>query len=720
MSKQKKAIYEFGPFQLDRQEHLLQREGAVISLTPKAFDLLLALVERHGRLVEKEELFQVVWPDTIVEESNLSSNIALIRKALGEGEKGLRFIETVPKRGYRFVADVREVRPAADDELIPEPAESTGAETPLATGSTSPKRASRWARPAVLLGFGAVGLLISAAVWLTAFRHSAQLPQPRIVPFTTFPGSESQPTFSPDGNQIAFVWNGEKGDHSHIYVKQIGNEAVSQLTNSPDDDSFPSWSPDGRYIAFIRKTAKGFGHFLIPSLGGTERRITETFFYALQGNSWSPDGQWLGFSGRDSEQQPFGLYLVKRETGEMHKLTSPPAGILGDTNLAIAPDGKTVVFPRWIGVNDGDLYLVSVAGGEPKRLTSDHYGTGQLTWTADGREVLFVASRAGVCARCMWRMPATGGTAERVEIAGQHLGSFAISRQGTLLALTNFIDNTNIWQIELAAKQKQSPQKLIYSTQTQDSPQYSPDGKKIAFGSSRSGGDEIWVCDSAGQHPIQLTSSSTRSGSPRWSPDGRQIVFDSVAGGSADIYVINAEGGQPRRLTTEASEDVVPSWSQDGQWIYFSSNRSGTLQIWKMPAAGGQAVQFTRQGGFDSVESPDGQYLYYAKGRRTTGIWRIPVAGGEETFVLDHHRAGFWRYWAVVDQGIYFATAEQLDHPLIEFFSLTTGQFTLVTSLEKRIQGGVPGLAISPDGRWLIWAQQDQVGSDIMLMENLR
>src|SRR5215510_12959579 len=107
MSNKTKCLYEFGPFLLDDSERLLLRSGEAISLTQKAFDLLLVLIERHGRLVEKEELFKAVWPDSYVEESNLFSNVALIRKALGEGEKGQRYIETIPKRGYRFTASVK-------------------------------------------------------------------------------------------------------------------------------------------------------------------------------------------------------------------------------------------------------------------------------------------------------------------------------------------------------------------------------------------------------------------------------------------------------------------------------------------------------------------------------------------------------------------------------------------------------------------------------------
>ncbi|MGH9834010.1 MAG: TolB family protein [Blastocatellia bacterium] len=172
-------------------------------------------------------------------------------------------------------------------------------------------------------------------------------------------------------------------------------------------------------------------------------------------------------------------------------------------------------------------------------------------------------------------------------------------------------------------------------------------------------------------------------------------------------------------MTTEDAADHVPSWSRDGQWIYFCSNRSGSLQIWKMPAVGGQAVQVTRQGGFDNVESPDGRYLYYAKGCGVPGIWRIPVAGGAETSVLEHHRAGINRQWAVTEKGIYFTATETPDHPLIEFFSFATSKVKTVATLEKTVYP-ISGLAVSPDGRWLIWPQLDRVGSDIMLMENFR
>ncbi|MGH9843506.1 MAG: winged helix-turn-helix domain-containing protein, partial [Blastocatellia bacterium] len=299
MSRQAKHLYEFGPFRLDAGERRLLRDGESVTLTPKAFDLLLVLVERQGHLLAKEELFQAVWPDSFVEESNLSSNIALIRRALGDGENGLKFIETVPKRGYRFVAEVREASLASDDASIPEKAESHADPTPLASAPP----ASRWGRPVVFLAAGVIVVLVVWAGWRIAIRPSTTLPPPRVVPFTSFSGNECCPSFSPDGNQIAFAWNREKGDNEDIYVKLIDAGSPLQLTTNPARDTTLAWSPDGRHIAFIRSSNDEKGIYLVPALGGQERALcalTSVSSGRAYFPSWSPDGKLLAFSEKNS------------------------------------------------------------------------------------------------------------------------------------------------------------------------------------------------------------------------------------------------------------------------------------------------------------------------------------------------------------------------------------------------------------------------------------
>ena len=247
-------------------------------------------------------------------------------------------------------------------------------------------------------------------------------------------------------------------------------------------------------------------------------------------------------------------------------------------------------------------------------------------------------------------------------------------------------------------------------------PQYSPDGKKIAFSSDRSGNFEIWVCESSGLNSQQLTFfGGPDTGSPRWSPDGKQIVFDSHPDGPSDVYVINSEGGKPHRLTENPFDDFVPSWSRDGKWIYFASNRTGDYQVWKMPAGGGEAVQVTRKGGLAAIESPDGKSLYYGKDLEfPTSLWKVPLDGGQEIEILDP-LSNPWNF-AVAKEGIYFLpTSEATGGVPVEFFSFATGEIKTVATVGKAVW---VGLAVSPDGRTILYTQIDQQGSDLMLVEN--
>ena len=246
--------YDFGPFRLDPAERLLLRDGHAVPVTPKAFELLVYLVEHHGRLVEKHSLMSALWPDTVVEEGNLVYNIWALRKALEDGRDDAKFIETVPTRGYRFVAPV------------------TRAEVGESGSGIRPR--SRWRPPGNVIWLAIVALTVGVAVSVFVFRLWPSPPAPmRSSPLTSLPGQERHPSFSPDGNQIAFAWDGENGDNQDIYIKVVGAGVPLRLTTHPAADQKPAWSSDGRHIAFVRSSEEGSGIFVIPALGGPERKI---------------------------------------------------------------------------------------------------------------------------------------------------------------------------------------------------------------------------------------------------------------------------------------------------------------------------------------------------------------------------------------------------------------------------------------------------------------
>ena len=253
-------------------------------------------------------------------------------------------------------------------------------------------------------------------------------------------------------------------------------------------------------------------------------------------------------------------------------------------------------------------------------------------------------------------------------------------------------------------------------------PQFSPDGKRIAFASQRSGTWEIWVCNSDGSSPVQLTFfQGPNVTTPRWSPDGGQIAFDSDAGAEQefDIWVIDANGGKPVRMTTHPANDGNPSWSHDGRWIYFDSARTGEQQVWKIPEAGGDAIQVTRDGGYAPLESPDGKFLYFTKDLAATSLWRVPLGGGQVSKVLED--LSYYNNLAIVDNGIYFVQLQnRFAGSSIQFLNLRTNQSKPVINLEKTLgfldQGG--GLAVSPDGRWMLYTKTDKVGAELRLVEN--
>ena len=497
-------------------------------------------------------------------------------------------------------------------------AEATRARPAPAAGPPPSRRKLWYAGGAAL----AVALIIGAFV---GSRFSAPVtpgPQTSLVatPLTSFVGTERGPTFSPNGEQVAFTWNGEDQDNFDIWVQNIAGGPPLRLTSHSADDFQPAWSPNGQLVAFLRDTGQAVGKaslLVIPSVGGPARAIGEVAGGSL---TWTRESKALIVSDQTQAEGPR-LFLLSIETGERRQLTESPEGEFEDLDPALSPDGRTLAFARrslfWLSeIHTLPLSEDLVSMGEAQQLTSLEQGSFSPEWTPDGSRILFSSAPPGVSPR-IWSVPASGGgRAEPVALPGEATYQPAISPRGNRLVYVQERFRSDVQRLELAgaARGTKPPTRILASTRGESSVQFSPDGERIAFGSRRSGPLGIYIADADGSNVKPLyVKEGELAGSPRWSPDGQRLVFDSTLAGHVDVFVISAQGGAPLRVTKASSDDSLASWSRDGQWIYFSSDRSGRYEVWKMSPTGGEPVQVTREGGGVPFESADGKHIYYVK-----------------------------------------------------------------------------------------------------------
>jgi Tol biopolymer transport system component len=315
----------------------------------------------------------------------------------------------------------------------------------------------RGRRPSLAWTAGLLALLGAAAVAVWFYRSTIKVPEAAltVVPLTSYPGREFGPSFSPDGNQVAFSWNGEKQDNFDIYIKLIGPGRPLPLTHDPAGDFKPAWSPDGRSIAFLRQQpGERTAVLLIPALGGLERKLAEIHNSRRwpSGPAWSPDGGWLVISDRSSTEEPSGLFLLSIQTNEKCRLTLPPAKSVGDIGPAFSPDGRTLVFSRVLGAGASDLYLLSLSNdlkpiGEPRQNTFNNWSASSPVWTPDGGEIIFSSGRGG---DSLWRIATSAAsTPQQLASVGEGADEPAISRQGHRLVYTSSYSDSNIWRLQV-------------------------------------------------------------------------------------------------------------------------------------------------------------------------------------------------------------------------------------------------------------------------------
>ena len=539
----KPPSYRFGNFELDTRSGELRKSGTRIRLQDQPLQILLLLLENSGELVTREQIQNKLWPpDTYVDYDNaINSAMRKLREALGDDSGDPRFIATFARRGYRFVGNIGALPTPDAHTLLP-------ANVPTAA------HAKKSAKTLVFATGALVTILTAAAAWWVWERRALNAIQLTPVPLTAAQGNEFGASFSPDGNDLAYSWDGGNDQgFSHVYVKPFGLGKPIRLTTGPTQDVSPSWSPDGRSIAFMRYHNSSCELDVVPALGGPETKVTEDFLchpgksshLDLSPPSWSPDNQFLVIPiGTDAEFHQKSLFLVRVENGVRIRLTTPPDAEGADLFPVFSVDGTRLLFTRCSGDTRCGLYLLPLtqeyrASGGPSpvgKKMDESISFAGSAWTADGKAVIYSARKPRE--QHLMKIEAKAGAEpEPLVFAGDHAVFPAVAPHGDRLAYTEIRSQLRIWQIEPG----KSTKPFAASTRAELSPRFSPDGKQVVFSSSRSGLQQIWICQEDGGEARQLTHfEGTAAGSPRWSPDGRWIVFDRHLAEGYRVFVMSS------------------------------------------------------------------------------------------------------------------------------------------------------------------------------------
>ncbi|MGE0133139.1 MAG: winged helix-turn-helix domain-containing protein [Blastocatellales bacterium] len=622
-------LYVFGPFRLDVAERSLQCSGVAVPLPPKTFDTLVALVENSGRLMEKDELIRQLWPDSFVEDGSLARKISYLRKALEENDPERKYIETVPRIGYRFVAQVEAVALDApvygsattaltaprDFQLHGNGGAKTAATFNDATALAEPLVVHPSAlRMNLVVAFVAIGLAAMAglAYWLYSNSQTEAAPfQNRQTVLLTNSGLAQRQALSPDGKYLAYAM--QEGAQQSLWVQQTAtNSAVPIIAPAPVRYSSLTFSPDGNYVYFTHP-GQPMPLFRVPTLGGQAVKLLDD---VGSPPAFSPDGKQMAFVRRDSGKREVSLSLANVDgTAERRLAVRKLPNRFSPDGLSWSPDGRHIA----IGVEDYDrdprhmrVVAVQVADGKEIPLGAQQwYRVEQVAWTGDGKGVVAIAwdPPSGIFGGQLWRLPWPAGAAQRLTNDLNDYEGLSLAADGATLATIEETRASYFW-VETPGK----PGRAIEGLSAIGDPQ-SPHlgigwlpGNRIVYGKTVGGNADLWAMDLDGRNQRRLTTSPEADIQPAVSADGATIVYTSFRGNHPHIWRMDADGKNQRRLT-EGADETMPALSADGRWLFYLSTGMRAGNLLKLPLAGGAPAQVGNYVVTRPVLSPDGRWV---------------------------------------------------------------------------------------------------------------
>lgn len=676
--------YSFDDVVVDCANFRIQKDGLVKTLTPRAFDLLIFFIEHRGRVIEKRELLEEVWKGAYVTDNALTKVVKELRRALGDEADAPQYIETVPRRGYRFISEVHiiesenEAAPlpdqaqAQESEIAPSASELATRATPDAPLSSS---VSSTAARRGWLAFAAIAVVAAGLLAVVYFKNSLPaVPAEHVViggstaQITSWSGLDLYPAISPDGNSIAYA--SDRSGSFEIYVKQLALGGRELQITAEGDNLQPTWSPDGRMIAFYSRDRGGI--WMVPALGGVARRITD--FGSRP--AWSPDGSLIAFQSAGlTDLAPTGftvapstIWVVSPHGRSLREITKAGYPEGGHASPSWSPDSRKVVFATY-DIHFAEIWSVTVDDSSLLQLTWNQPLSFDPIISPDGLS-LYYSGASPAKNFFLWRVslsPETGkAIGKPVEVANTSSSVIrcpTFSADGKKLFYSLISMKNNIWSVPVSPATGEAtgpPVQLTRDTIFRKSfPSFSPDGNRIAYSLWATGTNvDVWIMDADGKNQQQLTTEPTNESLASWLPDGKSVVVLSNREGRHGLWEVSLSDGKAKWLLDYKLAGPNPKVSPDGKTVAFHSRQGGVINISVIPLTGGETHQLT----FDKemmsfpVWSPDSKWLALEMKRgEDTHIAVIPSDGGTATQLTFEQGQSWTGGWSPDGKKIAFA-----------------------------------------------------------------
>jgi len=611
-------------------------------------------------------------------------------------------------------------------------------EAPVLEPKSAPKVANngrKWGLFALVFG-------VVLASWAVVRRQSAEFPALNPEPLALLPGAAYGADFSPDGKRIVFYWGHSVGDSHGLHLKSLDNDSVVPLaisimpTNMVASYRYsPAWSPDGATIAYLRRLGVSSSSELITDLclvspdGGPEncpvRLASGVRFWGHSRHlAWTRDSQWIVAPMSTGTHR--GIYAISLRTGEKRLMSGESEDLQAP---ALSANGQSLLYIKQSGVGVAGLQEVVRQdltsdlrpSGTPRVVFTARSNIKGLAWTPDGQEVVLCSSVSGFPGDKdyrMFRLRAEPDASRRM-ILPDVCSAVGMSGGGLLTYATGAKESSRLLQAALRSSEQAIP--FVHSGQHDNLPNYSPDGKLVAFISNRSGGSEIWIAGKDGANPRKVTIGShvVHSNPPQWSPDGTQLVYASI-GQDAKLElnrIALVGGGRPVRIPVPHKDAVNPAWSDDGQWIFYWAGNC----FWKVRVDGKDCQEILR---FDPSEhvsraAARGKFLYFTHLRGRYSLLRLHM----ETKKVEQLAEGLvFPHFSITPRNVYLTRMNE--RLTMEAIPLEASGGTVRTAgvlpQLSGIRQAIDGLAVSPDETELVFAVSGEQVLEMQVVRHFR